>query len=208
MWMGPLGSDSAATSVSVVRARLEKIQRVYSAPDCSVVLLSLTQSTAAKAVRGWGAPRSTKSRPRAGQRRRHTRRRRGSGCRRGGLVRDGEELEDGLVEGFVVVPEGLRGGEVVLQEGAETGLADEVFAAAVGGGVGERGQPGDVFAVVLLLVGELRNVIWACAIVTMRRRVAASWRWRRMMLATENNGNSKKQKARSRSFDFAALRSG
>jgi hypothetical protein len=47
---------------------------------------------------------------------------------------------------------------VILQEGTEAWLVDEGLAAPVGGRVGEGGEPGDIFAVVLLFVGELGHV--------------------------------------------------
>lgn len=74
------------------------------------------------------------------------------------LIRDFEELEDGVDERLVVVPEGLWCGEVIAKKALEAWIADEVVLAAVGRRVREGGEPGDVFAGVFLFVGELRHV--------------------------------------------------
>ena len=62
-----------------------------------------------------------------------------------------------------------------LEEEAEARVVDEVAAAAVGGGIGVGREPGDVFALVLLLVGELGHVDLGVRRRRCEEETAASW---------------------------------
>ena len=55
---------------------------------------------------------------------------------------------EGLVLGCTLAPEGLGGGEILLEEELEAGVEGEQVLVAVRGGLGVVPEPGEVFGVV------------------------------------------------------------